>query len=168
MNIQKIVTNALFAALYVAVTALIAPFGFTNIQFRLSEIFNHLVIFNPKYIYGIILGVILANFFLSPMVAYDLIFGVGQSVLSLSIGIMLRKFIKGKAAQMFALTCVCTFNMFLIAIMLNLAFGVPFFFGWFTAAVGEFTVMLIGIPIILKLNERIQFNKIFEGPMSAN
>lgn len=73
MSTKTIVGNALFAALYIAVSALIQPFGFTNIQFRISEMFNHLVVFNKKFIYGIILGVFLTNlFFLHylPMISF--------------------------------------------------------------------------------------------------
>ncbi|MEH7454956.1 QueT transporter family protein, partial [Gottfriedia acidiceleris] len=62
MKLKTITVNGVFAALYIAVTYFIQPFGFTNVQFRVSEIFNHLVVFNKKYIYGVVLGVILANF----------------------------------------------------------------------------------------------------------
>jgi uncharacterized membrane protein len=78
MNIKTLAINGIVAALYIAVSFAIQPFGFTAIQFRVSEMFNHLIVFNKKYIYGIILGVFLTNLFFSPMVAYDLVFGVGQ------------------------------------------------------------------------------------------
>ena len=82
MNIRTLVGNGILAALYIAVSMLIQPFGFTNVQFRISEMFNHLVVFNKKAIYGIVLGVFLTNLFFSPMIAYDLVFGVGQSILA--------------------------------------------------------------------------------------
>lgn len=162
MNTRTLVANALFAALYIAVTGLIAPFGFTNVQFRLSEIFNHLVVFNSKYFYGIVLGVILSNLFFSPMVALDLQFGVGQTVLSLGIGIFLKRWIRNTYGRMVALTLICTINMFLIAIMLNIAFGVPFLFGWATAAAGELITMAVGIPIMMRLNKRLNFSAFIE------
>jgi len=80
MKIKTIAVNGIVAALYIAVSALIQPFGFTNVQFRVSEIFNHLIVFNKKFFYGIVLGVFLTNLFFSPMVAYDLVFGTGQSI----------------------------------------------------------------------------------------
>ena len=95
MNIRTLAINGLVAALYIAVSFAIQPFGFTNIQFRVSEMFNHLIIFNKKYIYGIVLGVFLTNLFFSPMVAYDLVFGVGQSLIALLITIFSMRFIKG-------------------------------------------------------------------------
>ncbi|ESU32248.1 hypothetical protein G3A_12350 [Bacillus sp. 17376] len=44
MNTRMIVRNGILAALYIAVSAVIQPFGFTNVQFRVSEMFNHLIV----------------------------------------------------------------------------------------------------------------------------
>lgn len=159
MNIKTIVGNGILAALYIAVSALIAPFGFTNVQFRISEMFNHLIVFNKKYLFGIILGVFLTNLFFSPMVAYDLIFGVGQSLLALTITILSARFIKGILARMIINTIVFTVTMFIIALELNLALGFPFWFTWLTVAAGEFVVMTVGMPIMYFINKRVNFEK---------
>ena len=159
-NVRGIVVNGIVAALYIAVSAMIAPFGFSQIQFRVSEMFNHLIVFNKKYIFGIILGVFLTNLFFSPMKAYDLIFGVGQSLLALVITILCARFIKGIWARMIVNTLVFTFTMFLIAIELHLAFGLPFLFTWYTTAVGEFVVMAVGMPIMHYINKSVRFDKI--------
>src|SRR5690625_829399 len=147
MNIRPLVTNGILAALYIAVTALIAPFGFTNIQFRVSEIFNHLIVFNKRYFWGIVVGVFLSNLFMSTLGIYEL-FGLSQSVISLVITIMIGRFIKNKLILMGINTLVFTFNMYIVALMLKLALEVPFFITWLTTAIGEFTVMAVGIPII--------------------
>lgn len=159
MTLRTIIGNAVFAALYIAVSALIQPFGFTNVQFRISEIFNHLVVFNKKYIFGIVLGVFLTNLFFSPLLPYDLIFGVGHSLITLLILIGAMKFIKGTWARLLFNTGLFTFTMFIIAYELNLAFGIPFFFGWLTTAAGELVVMLIGAPIMYALNKRLRFGE---------
>lgn len=159
MKLKTLITNAIIAALYVAVSALIQPFGFTNVQFRISEIFNHLVVFNKKYIFGIVLGVFFTNLFFSPLLPYDLIFGVGHSLITLLILIWTMKFIKGTWARLLLNTVLFTFTMFIIAFELKLAFGLPFWFGWLTTAAGEFTVMLIGVPIMYLLNKRLHFAK---------
>ncbi|WP_088072240.1 QueT transporter family protein [Gottfriedia luciferensis] len=156
MKLKTIAVNGVFAALYIAVTYFVQPFGFTNIQFRVSEIFNHLVVFNKKYIFGVVLGVFLANLF-SPLGAYDLIFGVGQSIISLLITIATSKFIKGIIPRMIINTIVFTITMFLIAIELKLALGFPFPITYLTTAVGEFVVMVVGIPVMYYLNKRIKF-----------
>jgi uncharacterized membrane protein len=160
MKVKSIVVNGILAALYIAVSALIQPFGFTNVQFRVSEMFNHLIVFNKKYMYGIILGVFLTNLFFSPMKAYDLVFGVGQSIIALVITIVTSRFIKNIWARMVVNTLVFTFTMFLIAWELNLAFGLPFLFTWLTVAIGEFVVMAVGAPIMYAVNKRVGFEKL--------
>ncbi|WP_419883174.1 QueT transporter family protein [Peribacillus sp. B-H-3] len=161
MNIKPLVANSILAALYIAVSMAIAPFGFGSIQFRISEMFNHLVVFNKKFFPGIVLGVIITNFF-SPTAAYDLIFGVGQSVISLLIAILTARFVKNVLLRMFINTIVFTITMFLIALELHLAIGLPFLLTWLTTAAGEFAVMLAGIPVMLSLNMKVNFNKLIE------
>jgi uncharacterized membrane protein len=168
MNIKTLAVNGLVAALYIAVTFAVQPFGFTNVQFRVSEIFNHLIVFNKKYIYGIVLGVLLANLFFSPIVAYDLVFGVGQSIVALLITIFSMKFIKSIWIRMFFNTIVFTFTMFIIAFELKLAFGLPFLFTWLTTAAGELIVMTIGAPIMYYINKRVHFHQAIEPSTSAS
>ncbi|HEY2420089.1 MAG TPA: QueT transporter family protein [Neobacillus sp.] len=160
MKVKTIVSNGVLAALYIAVSAIIQPFGFTQIQFRVSEMFNHLIVFNKKYFYGIILGVFLTNLFFSPMKAYDLIFGVGQSLIALLITIVCSRFITGIWARMVVNTIVFTVTMFFIALELHLAFGLPFMLTWLTTAIGEFAVMAVGAPIMYIINKRVHFEKI--------
>lgn len=159
MKVKTLVVNGIIAALYIAVSFFIQPLAFRAVQFRIPEIFNHLIVFNKKYFFGIVLGVILSNFFFSPMRAYDLVFGVGQSVIALFITIVVSRLIKGIWARMIINTIVFTITMFLIAIELHLAFGVPFLFGWLTTAIGEFVVMAIGAPIMYFLNKRVHFER---------
>jgi uncharacterized membrane protein len=160
MKARTLVVNALIAALYIAVSALIVPFGFTNIQFRISEIFNHLIVFNKKYFFGIVIGVFLYNLLFSPLGWYDLVFGVAHSALSLGIIILLSKFVKNILVLLVANTMVFTFNMFIIAFELNLALELPFLFTWLTTAAGELAVLAVGIPIIYALHKRLHFNKL--------
>ncbi|MFT8320575.1 MAG: QueT transporter family protein [Bacillus sp. (in: firmicutes)] len=167
MKIKTLAVNAMIAALYIAVSGIIAPFGFTNIQFRVSEMFNHLIVFNKKYLYGIVIGVFLANLFFSPMKAHDLIFGVGQSIIALLITIFVGKYVKNIIKRMIVNTIVFTFTMFIIAYELFLVFKLPFLYTWFTVAVGELAVMAIGIPIIYLVNKRVHFDKLIEDKQSV-
>ncbi|GKU84360.1 QueT transporter family protein [Niallia sp. NCCP-28] len=163
MKIKTIAINAMIAALYIAVTAIVAPFGFTNIQFRVSEMFNHLIVFNKKYLYGIVIGVFLANLFLSPLKP-DLIFGPAQSIIALLITIFVGRYVKNIIKRMIINTIVFTFTMSIIALelYLYLDLGISFLTLWFTTAVGEFAVMAISIPIVYLINKRVHFDKIIE------
>ncbi|RDW16229.1 QueT transporter family protein [Oceanobacillus chungangensis] len=159
MKVNTLVFNGLLAALYVAVSLLIQPFGFTNVQFRISEMFNHLVVFNKKFFFGIILGVFITNLF-SPLGWFDLVFGVAHSAISLSIIIMLAKYIKNKLVLLFMNALIFSFNMFIIAFELKLALGLPFLFSWLTTAAGELVVLAVGIPLIYLLNKRVHFDDV--------
>ena len=160
MNIRTLAVNGVLAALYIAVTMIVQPIAFSNIQFRVPEMFNHLIVFNKKYFFGIVIGVFLSNLFFSQLLAYDLVFGVGHSILSLTITILICRFIHNIWARMIINTLVFSIMMFIIAIELNLAFGFPFLITWATTAVGELVVMAIGAPIIYALNKRINFSKL--------
>src|SRR5690554_8187194 len=99
MKIKTITVNGLVAALYIAITALVQPIAFNAVQFRVSEVFNHLVVFQKKYFFGIVLGVFFANLFFSPIKLFDLTFGVLHSALSLGITILLCRFIKNVRSE---------------------------------------------------------------------
>lgn len=161
MNIKTLAVNALVAAAYTALSLVAAPIAFSNIQFRIPEIFNHLVVFNKNYFFGIVLGVLLTNLF-SPTGVYDVIFGVAHSVLSLGFIIFLATFVKNKLILLVINTVVFTFNMFIIAFQLYMAAGLPFLWTWLTTALGEFGIMAIGIPIMYAMNKKLNFNHLME------
>ncbi|KGL44056.1 hypothetical protein BMT55_00250 [Listeria newyorkensis] len=159
MKIKTLTVNAIVAALYVVVTLVVAPFGFTNIQFRLSEMFNHLIVFDKKYFFGIVVGVLIANFF-SPLGWYDWVFGVGQSAISLAIVILLSRYVANVKVRMVLTTLVFSVTMFIIAWELAVVLGWPFLYTWLTLAISEFVVLAIGAPIMYYINKRINFKKI--------
>lgn len=164
MNGKVLVGNALVAALYFVVTAVVSPFSFFNIQFRLSEMFNHLIVYDRRYFFGIITGVILANLVFSPTKA-DLIFGVGHTAVSLIITIGISYFVKNKVTLMFINSIVFSFNMFIIAYMLKVFAGLTDGFGflWLTLGLSEFMTMVIAIFIIKFIYKRVQFDTILKS-----
>jgi len=165
MKVKTLTTSGIIAALYVAITFLILPFGFTLVQFRVSEMFNHLVVYNKKYIYGIVVGVLVANFLFSPILV-DVIFGVLHSIIALSITIFSAKFIKGIVKRMLFNTVTFSVLMIIIAYQLKIFANIPEFNGipfltiYLTLALGEFIVMMIGIPVMVGLNKRLDFKKL--------
>jgi uncharacterized membrane protein len=155
MKLRTMIWNGIFAALYIAVSMLIQPFGFGAVQFRISEMFNHLVVFNKKYIYGIVLGVFMTNLLFSELGVYDLVFGVGQSIIALLATIFSMRWIKSIWLRMALNTLIFTFTMFIIAYELHLVFDLPFYVTWLTTAISECIVMMIGAPIMYALNQRL-------------
>lgn len=163
MNIKKMAINSLVAAMYVVVTMVIAPFGFSVIQFRVSELFNHFIVFDRRYFTGIVAGVFLANLFLSP-VKVDMIFGVAHTALSLGIVILISKRVKNRVQLMIISSIVFSLNMYIIAFMLKTFMGVAdnFMVLYGTLAVGELVTMLALIPIANGINRAVKLDKVME------
>lgn len=159
MNIKTLVINGIIAALYVALSLLVSPVAFGAIQFRISEMFNHLIIFDKRYFFGITIGVFASNLF-SMAGGLDLLFGTAHTAISLGIIIFLKKYIKNTLTLLFLNTLIFSFNMFIIAFMLKIALNLPFLLTWLTTGASELIVLLIGIPIFYTLYKRIHFDKI--------
>lgn len=161
MKINTLVANALVAALYFVVTLVVAPFGFLNVQFRLSELFNHLIVFNKRYFYGIILGVLISNLILSPTKA-DVFFGVLHTALSLGITLIFARFVTNKIFLMLINTAVSSFNMFIIAYMLKVFVGLQdaFMLLWVSLGISEFATMALAIIVIYFINKRLDLEKL--------
>ncbi|MBT2732698.1 QueT transporter family protein [Carnobacterium sp. ISL-102] len=162
MKTKNLVTNAAVAAVYVVITSLLAFISFGAIQFRVAEMLNHLAVFNKKYILGIVGGVFISNLFFSTMVVYDVVFGVAHSLLSLLIMSGITRKITNVWLKMSVNTIVFTLGSALIAWELYLALQLPFWLSYFTVAIGEFAVMSIGMPIMIYLDKKINFNKQME------
>lgn len=160
MKVKFLVTSAIIAALYIAVTMLVAPISFGQVQFRIAEIFNHLIAFNPRYMLGVVLGVFISNFLFSSLGPMDLIFGVGQTILALGIFIFICKYVKNIWARLIINTFLFTFTMFIIAFELNLVLELPFWETWLFVALGEFAVLAIGAPIMYFINNRLNFKNL--------
>ena len=74
LNARTIAITGITAAVYLAITLLIAPIGFDAVQFRLSEVMVLLCYINPAFGPGLILGCALANCF-SPFFIIDIFTG---------------------------------------------------------------------------------------------
>ena len=76
MGTRDIASNAIIAALYVALTYAFAFMSYGNIQVRISEFLMLLCFFNPNYIIGLSLGCLLSSIYSASLgMAYDMIFG---------------------------------------------------------------------------------------------
>ncbi|OJF91639.1 QueT transporter family protein [Alkalibacterium sp. 20] len=160
MKTKQWIINAIIGALYTGITILIAPFAFGAIQLRLSEILNHLVVFDKKYAYGVTAGVFLTNLILSPFGVYDWTLGVGHTVISFAVYFILSKKVQSPVKKMIINTAVFSVFSFMIAIMLLLIGAEEVF--WVTylmVFLGQLITMGVGIPIMLKLDKKIDFNK---------
>lgn len=81
---------AMIAALYVVLTYIFQPFGFQDIQVRLSEALTILPFFTPAAIPGLFVGCLLGNF-LGGAVLLDVICGSLATLVAAILSYLLRK-----------------------------------------------------------------------------
>ncbi|MGM9943397.1 MAG: QueT transporter family protein [Lysinibacillus sp.] len=160
MKVKFMATSAIIAALYIVVTLIFSAISFGQVQFRIAEIFNHLVAFNPRYFIGVVLGVLISNALFSTIGVMDIIFGVGHSIITLGLLILICKFVKNIWARLIINSFLFAATMFIIAIELNIVLEFPFWITWLYCAVGEFIVLLVGAPIMYLLNSRLNFKNL--------
>lgn len=158
---KTLVMNAMIAALYVALTVLVKPFASGAIQFRISEALNHIVVFNKKLMWGVVLGVVIFNALFST--GLDVVFGGLQTLISLWLMAKLRPKIKNDAVAMLVNTLIFSVSMIFIAVMLTIvggSFTISGFLSLYgTLALSEFIIMLISAPVMYLLNKAIHFER---------
>lgn len=160
LKVKQWVLNAIIGSLYIVITFAIAPLGFGAIQLRLSEMLNHLVVFNKKYAYGLGVGVILANVLLSPFGIIDWILGGGHTVVSLIVYMLLTRKMTSIKKKMIVNTVIFSVFSFIIAFLLIISGATEeaFWITYLTLFISQFITMAIGIPVMLFLNSKIDFN----------
>ena len=161
MNNEKAKSVAkigVLSALYVILTVLIAPFSYGAIQIRLSEMFNHMINFNKRYIYALILGCAVANIN-SPLGPIDLFFGVLGTALSSYSIYFINKKVDNFKLKFVVSTLIPVFFTFTVALELNIVNGLPFLLTWGTIAVGEFISCLIGAFLTYAVSKRYDLTK---------
>lgn len=155
---------AVISALYVAISLAIAPFGFGAVQFRLSEMFNHLILFNKRYVYSMLIGCIIVNMF-SPLGMYDMIFGVAGTAIS-AFGIhIFDMYVKNKHPNMIMgyryiiSSLICAISMLPVAYELVIVTHVPFWVTFATTAMGELISCMLGAFVIDAVSKRVDLTQ---------
>lgn len=144
---RLIVQSAAIAALYAALTLALAPISYGPVQLRLSEILVLLVLINPRYQYGLILGCLIANLF-SPMGMADVIFGTLATAISLFAMTKIKH-------TVLASLMPAIFNGIIIGLELMIILHLPFVESALYVALGEFLVVtVIGVPLYYLITKR--------------
>ncbi|AZP04071.1 QueT transporter family protein [Jeotgalibaca ciconiae] len=159
MNTKRMVTNTIIAALYVAMTGIFSFMSFGAVQFRVSEMLNHLIGYHRSYKYGVLAGVFISNLIFSTLGAWDLVFGFGQTFISFLILEKLFKPNDSETKRMILTTMVFTATMIFVAVELYIVLDLPFWFSFLTTAIGELVVLLVSAPLMQYLNKLIGFTE---------
>lgn len=149
---------SLVASLYVVVTIMFAVISFGAIQFRVSEMFNYLALYNKRYVIGVTLGVVFANF-LSPTWFLDVPIGGIATCLVLILCRHLTKNIQNDLWKIIITAIVFSISMFTVAGQLTFLLDLPFFTTWLIVGMGELVSMTIGGMLIYLLSKRIDLTK---------
>ena len=136
MSLLRLAKLAVIAALYVALTVLLAPISFGAIQFRVAEILVLLCFFKRDYCISLILGCFIANLFSIELGYVDLIFGTLHTAISVICISFTKKYL-------FLASLWPTIFVPIIAFELWYFLGYEFFMSWLTVAIGEFVVVSI-------------------------
>lgn len=154
---KRLTRTAIIAAIYAVVTLAIAPFAYSNVQFRVSEILVLLAVFDPLYIGGLTLGCLIANL-LGPNGPMDVIFGTLATFISVYAIYLTGKFIKNyKTKLLIASIWPTIFNGLIIGWMLNKLYGLPLILSMSEVALGELVVItFVGVPLFLIAGNRFK------------
>lgn len=166
ITVREMAQIAIVAAIYVVLTLTppLNAISYGAYQFRISEMMNFTAFYKPKYIIGVTLGCMIANFFSFGLI--DVFVGGASTLVFLSLGVyFFRKYMKdrlfggkvNKAFFYFAL--FFSASMVTIAAELYFIAQAPFFLTWLTTGLGEFTSLLVGGLIMDKLGKRIDLTK---------
>ena len=166
LTVRDLADIAIVAAIYVVLT--ITPplnaISYGAFQFRISEMMNFLAFYNPKYIIGVTLGCMIANFFSFGLI--DVVVGGGSTLVFLSLGVWLfSKYSKDYLfnglirKDHFFFSILFSISMVTIATELYFIADAPFFFTWFTTGIGEFASLIVGAIIIGKIGQRIDLTR---------
>lgn len=151
---QELTKMALVAALYVAVTFVLQPVGYGNIQFRVAEMFNFLALYNKRYVWAVTIGCAIANL-ASPNGILDVVVGSVCTLFVLLLCRYVTRNIKDLRVKIAITAVIFAVSMFTVAAQLTILFQAPFFFNWLTIGIGELLSMAIGGIIIYALSQKI-------------
>ncbi|AMB93774.1 QueT transporter family protein [Aerococcus sanguinicola] len=155
---------AIIAALYVAMSLLLAPLTFGPIGIRLSEGLNFLGLYHKRYIYAITVGVFIVNYFSYGI--WDMIVGSISTFIFLWVGRWLgEQLVKHSNFKIdpmiikyIVLTIVFSLSMFTITFsVVFLGFDGPIWPLYLNMAGTEALAMIVGGFIIYPISKRINF-----------
>lgn len=147
MKLRNLALGGMVAALYAALTVLLAPLSYGPVQLRFSEGLTLLPYFLPEAVSGLAAGCLIANLF-GGYGAVDVVVGTGATLLA---AVLTRRMPR---LWMAALPPVLV-NMLLIGGMLHVLVGTPLAATCLYVGLGEAgACFLIGLPLMRSLERR--------------
>ena len=153
LTTRSLCVSALIAALYAALTLLLAPISYGNIQCRISEAMTVLPILLPQSIPGLFVGCLIANLYTGMIT--DVIFGSMATLLA-AVGTYL---LRGR--PLLAAACPVAANAVIVGAVLSASNGLPLWLNMLEVAAGEAIAVALGMLVLLPVVKRIDLSKYF-------
>lgn len=134
---RSITTSAIIAALYAALTLLLAPISYGPIQCRVSEALTLLPMLMPQAIPGLFIGCLIANLYTG--VVLDIVFGSLATLLAAVGTYLLRR------KPLLAVACPVIANGVIVGAEIAVTAGLPVLLTMAEVAVGEIAAVLLGV-----------------------
>ncbi len=144
LTTRSVCLSAMIAALYAALTLLLAPISYGAIQCRISEAMTLLPILLPQAIPGLVIGCLVANL-LSPVAVWDVIFGTLATLIAALGTYRLRK------KPLLAALCPVVANGVIVGVMLAVFYALPLWMTMLEVAVGEAVAVALGFILLAAL-----------------
>ena len=146
LTTRSLCLSAMIAALYAALTLLLAPISYGAIQCRISEAMTLLPILLPQAIPGLVIGCLVANL-LSPVAIWDVIFGTLATLIAALGTYWLRK------KPLLAALCPVVANGVIVGVMLAVFYALPLWMTMLEVAVGEAVAVALGFILLAALRK---------------
>ena len=140
LTTRSLCVSAVIAALYAAMTLLLAPISYGPIQLRLSEAMTLLPILLPQAVPGLFVGCLIANLYTGMLT--DIIFGSLATLLAAIGTCLLRK------KPLLAAACPVAANAVIVGLVLSLSFNLPVALTMLEVGIGELGAVLLGMLIL--------------------
>ncbi len=146
IDLRFILRAAVVAALYAAVTLLLAPISYGPLQFRVAEALTLLPTLTPAAVPGLFVGCFVANLMSPAVTLLDVVFG---SLATLGAAILTRRLRNRPAVA--ALPPVLI-NALVVGAVLAFSYNLPFWLTALEVGAGQLGVCyLLGLPFYYAL-----------------
>ena len=152
LTTRSVCLSAMIAALYAALTILLAPISYGSIQCRVSEAMTLLPILLPQAIPGLAVGCLVANL-LSPVAVWDVLFGTLATLIAAVGTYALRR------KPLLAALCPVVANGIIVGAMLSVFYALPLWLTMAEVAVGEVAAVGLGL-LLLPALRRLELSRV--------
>ena len=146
LTTRSLCVSAIIAALYAALTLLLAPLSYGPVQLRVSEALTLLPVLLPQSIPGLFVGCMLANL-MGACPWQDIVFGSLATLLAALGTWTFRK------NRLLAAACPVIANGLIVGLVVSLSYNQPIAFTMLTVALGEAAAVSLGL-LMIRLIER--------------